>query len=60
MLRRYYFRGLGARNLQNQTPIKSHTRHGTTDNRYTDRTGGTNAAVPGYKLTAQQRQWDWR
>lgn len=54
VLRRYYFRGLGARDLQNQTPIESHARYhrAANDDRYTDRTGDTNAAVPGNELAA--------
>lgn len=55
MLRRHYFRGLGACDLQNQTSIKSDAGHSraTDDNRYSDCAGGTNAAVPGYEFAAQ-------
>lgn len=54
VLRRYYFRDLGACDLQNQTSIEFHARYrrAANDDRYTDRTGDTNAAVPGNELAA--------
>jgi len=55
VLRHYYLRDLGSRNLQDQTASEFRTRHrrrAAGDDRYTDCTGCTNAIVFGHELAA--------